>query len=148
MDSLVGQARSSIRTDFPLHRTILIFILHSKSLNGRHHLWFNVSYSNQPKVFCKAPCEESPNWLKDWGVYHCVQEWWKRSNLREATGERRYPRLVVYSCMAVAGEQKSSCNNYMEYGEMILFWKGEVEFLKEKLLCVRKKTLNQDTIRT
>lgn len=55
---------------------------------------------------------------------------------------------MVYSCMAMAGKQKSSCNNYKEYGEMILFWEGEVEFLKEKLFYVRKKTLNQDTIRT
>ena len=77
-----------------------------------------------------------------------VQEWLKRSNVGEATGKRGYSRLVVYSCMAVEGKSKSSGNNNMEYGKMILFWKGEAEILKEKIFCVRKKTLNQDTIRT
>lgn len=78
---------------------------------------------------------------------HHVLEWLKRSNAGEATGETRHSRLVVYSCMTVEGKSKSSCNN-IEYGEMILFWEGELEFLKEKNFCVRKKTLNQYTITT
>lgn len=78
-----------------------------------------------------------------------MQEWLKRSNVGETTGETGHSRLAVYSCMTVEGKSKSSCNNNnTEYGEMILFWEGEVEFVKEKNFCVRKKTLNQHTIRT
>lgn len=97
----------------------------------------------------KSPVKNHPIEIKNGVCVHHVQEWLKRSNVGEATGETGHSTLVVYSCMTVEGNSKSSCNNNnTDYGEMILFWEWEVEFVKEKIFCVRKKTLNQDTIRT